>query len=478
MPRFSEYFELDLTQHQLDFVDVSNEYDTPVYVDPYAIEVRDDVWAAQASEQIRVFFTEVLDSIRAGDLERARNLMSHLTEPKETFLGVSRDDPKGRGVGRKQSGQLIDAIEASKAYKSGLLSDLSEMALYIEGVDKDKVSDLTTNIIRSLLVEYTQQQCELHGVPTENYNGPPFWDIGRRNWLSQIVQLPYIGGDPVLLVPKYIVRRRLSIDSQEFYNKQITDFLIAENLRANSSLVQVIKKTNKRVVYKKDVREAVPKSKAMIAETIRAHPELLDLYKKIARQHSALTTFINDDEAPTVTGVCATLAGLFEHISPGAKDADRYHNLVMGSLTALFYPDLILPRKEWDIHGGRKRIDLVFTNSADAGFFAHRRDDHAINANMVIVECKNYSSDIANAELDQLAGRFDHNRGKLGIMTCRSVDNSKLLLERCKDMAVRRLGYVIVLTDADITAMLTAKSQLEDERVHTLLHEKFRDLLT
>ncbi|MAY30793.1 MAG: hypothetical protein CL627_16600 [Aurantimonas sp.] len=100
MPRFSEYFKLGVSQHELDFVDISNEEDTSVYVDPYAIEIKNDNWSQAASESIRVFFKEVLDSLRDGDLARAEGLMSHLTEPKETFLGVSRGEPKGRGVGR------------------------------------------------------------------------------------------------------------------------------------------------------------------------------------------------------------------------------------------------------------------------------------------------------------------------------------------------------------------------------------------
>lgn len=69
MPRFSKFFRLGMSQHQLDFVDVNNEHDTPVYVDPYAIEVRNDIWAARASEQIRVFFLEVLAALRDGDDE-------------------------------------------------------------------------------------------------------------------------------------------------------------------------------------------------------------------------------------------------------------------------------------------------------------------------------------------------------------------------------------------------------------------------
>src|SRR4051812_30616390 len=110
MPRFSKHFKLGLTQHELDFVDVSNTFDTPVYVDPYAIEIQDDLWAARASESIRVFFQEVLAALKDGDMVRAIGLMSHLTEPKETYLGVSRDNPQGRGVGPEQSRQLIYAI--------------------------------------------------------------------------------------------------------------------------------------------------------------------------------------------------------------------------------------------------------------------------------------------------------------------------------------------------------------------------------
>lgn len=473
MPKFSEYFDLGLTQHELDFVDVSNEYDTPLYVDPYAIEVQDDVWSAQAAEYIRTFFTEVLTALRGENLARAEYLMSHLTEPQETFLGVSRANPQGRGVGRMQSRQLMRAIQTSGAFLTGLLSDLSDMALYVEGIDRDKISDLTTNVIRKLLVGYTEQQCELYDVPTKKYSSPPMWDNKRKRWLSKYVNVPYLDGSPTLLVPKYIVRRKLSIDSQEFYNKQITDFLIAEHLRAGSSLVEVVK--GRRVVYKKDVREKHPKSKPMIVEMVIAHPELLDLYKEIAKQQRATVTF--DEEGPTLTAVCGALADQFARVPTGIKHADEYHKLVLGALTALFYPDLIQPHKEWEIHGGRKRIDIVFTNAADTGFFAQRRDDRQMNANMVVVECKNYSRDIANEEFDQLLGRFDNNRGKFGLITFRAADNSAAIIARCRDAAARSQGYMIALSDADMVAMLRAKSNLRDNEVSQVLYKKYREII-
>ncbi|MDF0520643.1 hypothetical protein P0R31_25695 [Bradyrhizobium yuanmingense] len=350
------------------------------------------------------------------------------------------------------------------------------MALYVEGIDRDKVSDLTTNVIRSLLIEYTQGQCQLFGIPIFRYSGPSIWDADRRNWTSKHVELPSIENYPVLLVPKYIVRRRLSLDSQEFYNKQITDFLVAENLRANSSLVQTLK-SGARKVYKGDVREQAPKSKSLIADMVTSHPELLDVYKEIAKRQRGLTSFDDTQAGPTLTTVCATLAAEFPNISPGAKTATAYHKLVTGACTALFYPDLILPQKEWDLHEGRKRVDIVFTNNANDGFFAQRRDDQKINANVVIVECKNYSSDIANPEFDQLLSRFDENRGKFGIIACRTLEDARMVTRRCVDAASRSMGYVMVLTDDDFVLMLTAKSKLQDRTIEEFLHRKFREII-
>ena len=60
MPKFSEFFRINAKQAQLDFVDIDTDRDTPVYVDPYAIEIRNDVWSADASEYIRVFFLAIV----------------------------------------------------------------------------------------------------------------------------------------------------------------------------------------------------------------------------------------------------------------------------------------------------------------------------------------------------------------------------------------------------------------------------------
>lgn len=475
MPKFSTHFHINAPQSQLDFVDVSTSYDTKVYVDPYAIEIKDDLWSGQCSELIRSFFREVLDALRSGDNTRAQNLMSHLHEPAETFLGVSKDEPQGRGVGAKQAHQLVNGIRKSKAYQSGVLSDLSEMALFVDGVGRDKISDLTTNIIRSKLIEYTNQQCKIYGIMVSDYNGPPMWDKARKNWTSKVVKLPHINDVPIILVPKLIVRRELSLNSQEFYNKQITDFLIAEHERATSSLVQSLRVPPK--ITKTEIREKNPKSKEMLAEAVVAHPHLLEIYKDLARiERQAMVNISKDDIS--VAQACMDLEKVLKSTKAGPEHADRYHMIAMHALTLCFFPSLVQPRKEWEINDGRKRIDIVYTNAADTGFFAHRRDANNTQANTIIVECKNYSKDIANPEIDQLLGRFDDNRGYFGLILCRKMDNRVLATKRCQDLAKARRAYIMILDDDDILNLLEARKLDDNQKMEALLHFRFREIIS
>lgn len=484
MPKFSIYFNIGLNQRQLDFVDIDTDDDIAVYVDPYAIEIQNDEWSADASEHIRTFFSQVLSALRAGNDFRAESLMSNLREPKETFLGVSKGKPRGRGVGKQQARRLIRAMKESQAYKSGLIKDLSEMALYVDGIDKDKISDLTTNIIRRKLVQYTQQQCDLFGIETKYYNGPPHWNPDIGNWQTTPFHLPFIDGEAVMLVPKYAVRRSLSLNSQEFYTKQITDFLVQEQERAAASLANALgsdgrgraKRPEPERVFKSEVREKNPKSKKLIAEIVSKHPQLLDLYKDAARRSSTVQHFSDDDL--DVSEVCVGLIRMIDSMPTGQASAGQYHRAVLGVMTAVFYPDLIQPHREAPLNDGRRRADIIYTNASDRGFFSNRRDEGRVNANYVVVECKNYSDDVGNPEVDQLVGRFSDGRGKLGILAYRKSRDEKLLIDRCRDHAKEGRGYVICLSDEDLKALLAFKAALKEDEIQNFLQRKYFEILS
>jgi hypothetical protein len=105
-------------------------------------------------------------------------------------------------------------VDGYKASKTGLITDLAEAELFIEGIGPDKISDLTTNLIRAPLITYTREQCELHCIPlTKHVPIAPVWDPDIRDWRSEYQDLPVVAGSPVILVPKVLVRLKLSLNS-------------------------------------------------------------------------------------------------------------------------------------------------------------------------------------------------------------------------------------------------------------------------
>ncbi|HSV01881.1 MAG TPA: hypothetical protein VLI41_01640 [Phenylobacterium sp.] len=440
-------------QAELDFVDIDTDCDTRLFVDPYAIDIRGDAWSSECSRHLRSFFSALINALRQGQDARAEHLASHLHEMGETYLGMSSGTPRGRGIGREQALQILDALRNSRAVQTGLLSELAEAELFIEGIGSDKISDLTSNILRGPFLEYTRAQANLWGMPLErNIALAPIWDPNREDWVQGPRETLMVEGHPVILVPKFSVRRVLTLNSQEFYNNHMVTYLQQEYQRAGQALVSVLR-SGERKVYKKDVKEHHPKSKPALAEFAEEHPDVLALYKRIAGAKGALEAEDFEkqfDEAEYAEQLCEALS----QIPPGNAHASEYHAFCVGALTFLFFPDLIRPVKEREIDQGRKRIDIAYTNAARDGFFDMALRSPQMRAIEIPVECKNYRQDIANPELDQLTGRFSHVRGFLGLLCCRSFDDKARFVERCKDAASHRGHYVIVLDDDDLRTML------------------------
>jgi hypothetical protein len=147
-PRFSNHFEINKRQSELQFVDILLNTDVKLYVDPYALSTEEDAWSIECNNLVVSFFQELVDAFRAKNLWRAQDLLNNLHEPNETRLGESRLAPRGRGVGHDKAMGLYYAFAKSKAVETGILTDLSECELFVEGISNDTISDITTNIIR------------------------------------------------------------------------------------------------------------------------------------------------------------------------------------------------------------------------------------------------------------------------------------------------------------------------------------------
>jgi hypothetical protein len=296
--RVSQFYKLGRSQPTLDFVDVDTVADTPVFISPKALTMLPSEFGDECVHAIQNFFKTILELIRVGRNDEAERLLRSLREPNETRFGLSKGKARGRAIGSRSAHDVWEALSKSEAAKSGLLEDLEDTVLMIEGVNVDIVSDITTNIIRAPLIRYTRRVCEQYGIPMErDVDSGPLWNAREKAWYSQFVKLPIVSRERLLLVPKAIVRTHIQYDSGEYFRHFLLTYMQHAELAANTELVEVIrsgrgkKRRERRRVTKKALIRKYGGGKSAIVRETRKHPEALARYRaaKRAEKHLPLT---------------------------------------------------------------------------------------------------------------------------------------------------------------------------------------------
>jgi hypothetical protein len=472
--RVSEKYGLGVTQASLDFVDVDIRGDVPVFIDPKAIRLQQGDWAEACQALLQSFFNELLQAIQRGDRRRIAELVLHLGEPNETHLGLSKGKARGNGLGSgRKSAAIVDALASSVAGKSGLLQDLEETVLFVDGVGRDVISDITTNIIRGPLIQYTQRMCKFYGIPMELQDSGFMWDPGRTAWVDNMVELPRAESDKLILVPRSIVRLKPIIDGGKYYRGFIRPFYEDMELdNPKSELVHTLKNGTKRVRLK-ELDELLDQSKAGLTHHTQKFPTAIEGYRRSVST-AAYPPLAHDDfeDGLGVESVdYQELMDSVKSVAPGRAGATHYHRAVAELLTAIFDASL-----------GNERLEHIrYDNTAGYGFFYWLGQHY--RAATVVVECKNYSGDPANPELDQLSGRFSAKRGQFGLLVCREITDKALFLKRCKDTANDDRGYIIPLDDADLQSLvddaISNRDKPRDARAaYPLIKRRFDTLIS
>lgn len=179
----SKIFELNKTQRELDFVDIDFPNDLPLFLNPSFIRDSTSDIALECEECIATFFGLIIEYLRNGNRKAASELMSKFGEVNEIHLGFSSGKSRGNGIGKGNTSQLINSILDSDAVTSGLVEELRDFNLFINGISRDKISDLVANVIRKCLIDYTKSQCNLWGIPLEKGCKTGFyWNYCERKW--------------------------------------------------------------------------------------------------------------------------------------------------------------------------------------------------------------------------------------------------------------------------------------------------------
>ena len=118
--KISDLFGLKRSQHELDFVDVDIDSDTPLFLDPYFIAKNDFPFAYDARLSLRSFFACLLNALKKNRIDEAKELFSHLGESNEVCLGFSKAKPQGKGMGPSDSRYQAVADEGENGFTAAM----------------------------------------------------------------------------------------------------------------------------------------------------------------------------------------------------------------------------------------------------------------------------------------------------------------------------------------------------------------------
>ena len=301
---FSEYFHVN-PQLLKDYgaVDISLVCDIPLFIDPMLIFNSEKSEYIQLHHEIIKYFHFLFKKAKQGLSNKEIDAWFNFSEVPNNWLGYSLDGNKGLALGHKFAKFLYDNISfALETHGISKSSHIEKVMLLYNGSGKDKISDLTVNLIKGFLCEYTETFTKQHIKP-EFYSLFPveksYFNYKTESFISKEYLLPYIVNkkgqkEYVLITPFDILREdEPSINRYDFYNshERIRKSIENESLRAyiNNYIAQAVleyeenQKNNKRKINEKTINKIELEA---FKDIVNEYPELYDYYIRIQEANS------------------------------------------------------------------------------------------------------------------------------------------------------------------------------------------------
>lgn len=286
---FSDFFKVEpKTIKDFGAFNISLINDLPLFIDPFLLFNSEDSQYKKLHEEIINYVTFLRDVSSSGKLSKGLIKSWFLfPEVKQNWFGYSIVGNGGSGLGR----EFAEALNASF---SNILSNfgneditsgshLEKLCLIKGGVGKDSVSDFTTNLIKSYLLDYTQkfslENIDIKFLKPYKVDRVEF-NYQTRTWMSKTFTLPTYNGDFVLLTPRDILTKD---DTWINRNEMIADFRNICNSIPNDQLRDQLSEYFNRCLpvdaKKKDFEEAADL-------VIKENPSFIDYYIKLKERQS------------------------------------------------------------------------------------------------------------------------------------------------------------------------------------------------
>ena len=424
-PRLTDYHGIHVAQVDLDFAIPFFEEDIPLYVDPFLLWRSPSLQDQSLHTGLINAFNNLGHLNNKGKEDEAVRQIIMASECDEVGLGVSKDR-RGARIGERTARSILRLFKDVPNYNQNGFRHFEEIQLFVDGISKDRVSDIACNFLKSFLIDYTIDQCDQLGIPTREI-AQSVYIYNRYDFAEQTVRLPFGPEDlrPIIFVPKRWLRHVPWINFDEYFKKYCPQDDVSHE-----------GETLERVQVLKFNRENYGVIESYVREKER---ELADCHEDPLFK-----------QVPVVSAQ-RKLSELLKLPSGTEKKAHlRYEKFVGQLLPSLLYPHLDFAAEQSRVISGTSIRDVIFYNGRNHPFLSELYNDYG--SKQITFELKNVSS-IESEHIDQLNRYMTVDLGKFGVLVTRK-EPRKARQRQIVDLWSGQRKAIIVITDEDLAQMV------------------------
>ncbi|NIA23657.1 MAG: hypothetical protein GWP03_05830 [Proteobacteria bacterium] len=426
-PRLTDYYGIHKSQSELDFAIQFFDEDIPLYVDPFLL------WKSP-SQQDQALHTAITNSfnylnylLKKDRVDEAVSTLISISECQEVGLGVSKTR-KGTRIGQAKAKSILDLYRDIQKYSQFGFTHFEVIQLYIAGISKDRISDIACSYIKSFLIDYTIEQCELNGIPTEEVVLETIYNYKSNSLdIDQKAYLPVspVTKKPIIFTPKRWLRFNPWINFEDYYRSYCPrDEIFNPDEPEDRVKVLNYNRENYGVV------EEYIKYKDRTSQDCKNDPLFSQLPVLSAKRK------LNE----------------IKKLNTGKSDgADKkYEDLSADLMASLFYPHLDFAQTQSRTESGRHIRDLIFYNNRGVDFLDEIFSDYGNR--QLVFEMKNVQK-IHREHINQLNRYLQSGIGNFGVFLTRNP-LPKAMYKNTIDLWSSQRKCIIAITDEDLRLMV------------------------
>jgi hypothetical protein len=423
-PRINDFYNIPFTQEEVDFAIPFLDEDIPLYLDPFLLWKSPALQDNALHTSLLVSFNNLGHQYKNGNESDVIKILKNASECKEVGLGNSKTK-NGKKISDKEAFNTLELFKNIPQVNKSGFTHFEEIQLFVENISKDRISDITCNLIKSWLVDYTIDECTKHKIPIEKHSINIF-DYKTQKFKDEDTYLPQNPNtkQPIIFTPKRWLRYIPYINYEEYFENHF------------------LKETEGKF---KD-----PLNRVQILNYNRQNYDLVETYVKL--KESQKDNAKNDPlfkQIPILSSK-RKLNTILKLPTGKTDNADKkFEENLCPLLASILYPNLDFAKEQARTENGVHIRDMIFYNNRSYPFLKDLYDDY--NCKQIIFELKNVK-EVENEHVNQLSRYLTNNFGNFGIIFTRNKPSKKVINNTISLWSGHR-KCILILDDEDLKLM-------------------------